>query len=156
MFIALIAAVGGTIASLINPIATIFTLDLYAKYSGRGSRAEDEEGSVTGSSAQNERHLVMIGRLTSVLVILIAAFTARPLLGGSDKAFQFVQEFSGFFTAEITVIASLVFPAAAGRDRTETQGVSDGTAGRIQHCIGCGYRHCAGLLRDLVVSGDDG
>lgn len=182
VFAALIAAVVGTIASLINSIATIFTLDLYAKYSGRGSRAEDEEGGVTGSSAENERHLVMIGRLTSVIAILIAAFTARPLLGGSDQAFQFIQEFSGFFTPGITVIfllglfwkkaseagaigaavasvglsylfkallpdlpfidrmgivflaalaiaviASLVFPAAAGRDRIATEGVGYGT-----------------------------
>jgi SSS family solute:Na+ symporter len=29
---------------------------------------------------------------------------ARPLLGKSDQAFQFIQEFTGFFTPRITVI----------------------------------------------------
>ncbi len=29
---------------------------------------------------------------------------ARPLVGKSDQAFQFIQEFSGFFTPGITVI----------------------------------------------------
>jgi len=105
VFAALIAAVVGTIASLINSIATIFTLDLYAKFTGRGSRAEDDGDAVTGrSTPENERHLVLVGRLTSIIAIVIAAITARPLLGGSDQAFQFIQEFSGFFTPGITVI----------------------------------------------------
>lgn len=189
VFAALVAAVVGTIASLINSIATIFTLDLYAKFTGRASRAENDElPGVTGdgvrSSAENERHLVFVGRLVSTIAILIAALTARPLLGGSDQAFQFIQEFSGFFTPGITVIfllglfwkksseagaigaavasvalsylfkalfpdlpfidrmgivflasltiaiaLSLAYPAAKGRDRISTEGVSYATTG---------------------------
>lgn len=107
VFAALIAAVVGTLASMINSIGTIFTLDLYAKMTGRHSRAEDNEadGVVTGpKTPESEKHLVLVGRLTAFVAITIAAFTARPLLGGSDQAFQFIQEFSGFFTPGITVI----------------------------------------------------
>lgn len=109
VFAALIAAVVGTIASMINSIGTIFTLDLYAKFTGRGSKAEDngdiEEGdSSVRSTSKNEKHLVLVGRVTAAIAIVLAAMTARPLLGGSDQAFQFIQEFSGFFTPGITVI----------------------------------------------------
>ncbi len=109
VFAALIAAVIGTIASMINSISTIFTLDLYAKFTGRRSRAEDEPDGAEQTAGDvslpdNEKHLVLVGRVTAVVAILIAIFTARPLLGESDQAFQFIQEFSGFFTPGITVI----------------------------------------------------
>lgn len=107
VFAALIAAVVGTLASMINSIGTIFTLDLYAKMTGRHSRAEDNEADGETSrqkTPESEKHLVLVGRMTAVVAISIAAFTARPLLGGSDQAFQFIQEFSGFFTPGITVI----------------------------------------------------
>lgn len=109
VFAALIAAVVGTIASMINSIATIFTLDLYAKFIGRHSRAEDEGDAAASAEdadalAGTERHLVMVGRITGFVAVAIAALVARPLLGQSDQAFQFIQEFSGFFTPGITVI----------------------------------------------------
>ncbi len=99
VFAALMAAVIASTASKINSIATIFTLDLYAKYRGQPSVAEDEAG-----TAANEKRLVLVGRIVAVVATVIALFTARPLLGGSDQAFQFIQEFSGFFTPGITVI----------------------------------------------------
>lgn len=110
VFAALIAAVVGTLASMVNSISTIFTLDLYAKFTGRRSRAEDDADDDNGvavaarSLPENERHLVLVGRITATVAILLAAVVARPLLGGSDQAFQFIQEFSGFFTPGITVI----------------------------------------------------
>ena len=51
-----------------------------------------------------ERHLVLVGRIAAVVAIIIAILMARPLLGKSDQAFQFIQEFTGFFTPGITVI----------------------------------------------------
>ena len=93
VFAALIAAIVASTASKINSIATIFTLDLYAKRKGGADRG-----------AGQEQHLVMVGRLTAAAAILIAILTARPLLGASDQAFQFIQEFTGFFTPGITVI----------------------------------------------------
>lgn len=98
VFAALIAAIIASTASKINSIATIFTLDLYAKFRGIATHAEDATG--TGS----ERHLVRVGRIAAVVAIAVAVATARPLVGASEQAFQFIQEFTGFFTPGITVI----------------------------------------------------
>ncbi len=102
VFAALIAAIIASTASKINSIATIFTLDLYAKFRGVPTRAEG--GAATSGDAANERRLVTVGRIAAAVAVLIAAITARPLLGNSDQAFQFIQEFTGFFTPGITVI----------------------------------------------------
>jgi solute:Na+ symporter, SSS family len=106
VFAALMAAVVASTASKINSVATIFTLDLYAKYKGVESRAE-EEGATEAESAERmktERHLVLVGRIAAAIATLMALFAARPLLGSLDQAFQFIQEFSGFITPGITVI----------------------------------------------------
>jgi SSS family solute:Na+ symporter len=39
-----------------------------------------------------------------VVAIIIAILAAKPLVGASEQAFQFIQEFTGFFTPGITVI----------------------------------------------------
>lgn len=100
VFAALVAAIIASTASKINSIATIFTLDLYAKFRGERTRAEDDEAESVGE----EKHLVLIGRVTAFVAIVIAIIVARPLIGSSEQAFQFIQEFSGFFTPGITVI----------------------------------------------------
>jgi SSS family solute:Na+ symporter len=100
VFAALVAAIIASTASKINSIATIFTLDLYAKFRGERTRAEDDRGESVGE----EKHLVLVGRITAVAAIIIAIIMARPLLGKSEQAFQYIQEFSGFFTPGITVI----------------------------------------------------
>ncbi|WP_296611699.1 sodium/sugar symporter [Sphingomonas sp.] len=99
VFAALIAAIIASTASKINSIATIFTLDIYAKRKGVQTRAEDDAGSI-----EHEKHLVLVGRIAAALAIVIAMATARPLLGSLDQAFQYIQEFSGFVTPGITVI----------------------------------------------------
>lgn len=99
VFAALMAAVVASTASKINSIATIFTLDLYAKRKGYVTEAEDGAGKVS-----QEKHLVLVGRITAAVATLIALLAARPLLGSLDQAFQFIQEFSGFITPGITVI----------------------------------------------------
>ena len=98
VFSALVAAIVASTASKINSIATIFTLDLYAKARRLPTRAEE------GATGGNERHLVLVGRIAAAVAIVIAIVAARPLIGQSDQAFQFIQEFSGFFTPGITVI----------------------------------------------------
>lgn len=95
VFAALMAAVVASTASKINSIATIFTLDLYANF-----RVSD----ASADPVKREKHLVLVGRITAAVATVLALITARPLLGGSDQAFQFIQEFSGFFTPGITVI----------------------------------------------------
>lgn len=100
VFAALVAAIVASTASKINSIATIFTLDVYAKFRGERTRAEDARG----ESAAEEKHLVLVGRIAAVTAIVIAIIMARPLLGSLDQAFQYIQEFSGFVTPGITVI----------------------------------------------------
>ncbi|HVI99907.1 MAG TPA: sodium/sugar symporter [Sphingomonas sp.] len=99
VFAALIAAIIASTASKINSIATIFTLDVYAKLKHVETRAEDSAG-----SEGQEKRLVLIGRIAAVVAIILAILTARPLLGSLDQAFQYIQEFSGFVTPGITVI----------------------------------------------------
>ncbi|WHU03176.1 sodium/sugar symporter [Sphingomonas sp. NIBR02145] len=99
VFAALVAAIIASTASKINSIGTIFTLDLYAKARGINTRGENGEGK-TGQ----EKHLVLVGRIVAAAAVVIAILAARPLIGQSDQAFQFIQEFSGFFTPGITVI----------------------------------------------------
>jgi solute:Na+ symporter, SSS family len=95
VFAALIAAIIASTASKINSIATIFTLDVYAKLKGQEAKAGD---------LGREKHLVLVGRVAAIVAIIIAILTAKPLVGASEQAFQFIQEFTGFFTPGITVI----------------------------------------------------
>lgn len=103
VFAALVAAIIASTASKINSIATIFTLDLYAKAKGVQNRAQDASGNADLTTA-HEKQLVLVGRIAAVAATLLAIFTARPLLGSLDQAFQYIQEFSGFVTPGITVI----------------------------------------------------
>ncbi len=95
VFAALIAAIVASTASKINSIATIFTLDVYAKFRGQEAKADD---------VGREKHLVLVGRIAAVVAIIVAIVAAKPLVGSSEQAFQFIQEFTGFFTPGITVI----------------------------------------------------
>ncbi len=88
VFVALIAAIIASMGSKINSIATIFTIDVFK----------------TMYKGTSERMLVIVGRLTAITALIIAMITAKPLLGSFDQAFQYIQDFSGFFTPGITVI----------------------------------------------------
>ncbi len=91
VFAALIAAIIASTASKINSVSTIFTLDLYNK---RGKQ-------------HDEVHLVKVGRIAATVSIVLAIVTAKPLLGSFDQAFQYIQEYTGFFTPGIVVIFML-------------------------------------------------
>ena len=88
VFAALVAAIVASLASKINSVATIFTLDFYAK-----SRPQADQA-----------RLVRVGRIAAASSVLLAILTARPLLGSFDQAFQYIQEYTGFFTPGIVVI----------------------------------------------------
>jgi SSS family solute:Na+ symporter len=94
-FAALIAAIVSSLGSMSNSISTIFTMDIYKSVLSRGDASE--------------RKLVMIGRITSFVSLLIAVIIAEPLLGKMDQAFQYIQEFTGFFTPGIVAIFLLGF-----------------------------------------------
>ena len=89
VFAALLAAIVSSLASMTNSIATIFTLDIYPSFS-------------TGSDISSNR--VKVGRMVTILAMLMAMVCAKPLLGNFDQAFQYIQEFTGFFTPGIVVI----------------------------------------------------
>ena len=89
VFAALVAAIVASLASKINSIATIFTLDFYAKGKSEG---------------RDQTHLVRVGRIAAAAAVALAILTARPLLGSFDQAFQYIQEYTGFFTPGIVVI----------------------------------------------------
>jgi len=57
----------------------------------------------------DQKKLVMIGRMVAFSAMVIAMIVARPLLGNFDQAFQYIQEFTGFFTPGIVAIFLLGF-----------------------------------------------
>ncbi|MEL0038058.1 MAG: sodium/sugar symporter, partial [Halieaceae bacterium] len=89
VFAALLAAIVSSLASMCNSISTIFTVDIAPSVM---------------SKASLEGRRVIIGRTVSVVAMIIAMITAKPLLGDFDQAFQYIQEFTGFFTPGIVVI----------------------------------------------------
>jgi len=89
IFAALVAAIVSSLGSMMNSISTIFTLDVYRPLH---------------KGEESERQLVTIGRIASLSAIAIAILVAQPLLGKSPQAFQYIQEFTGFFTPGICAI----------------------------------------------------
>lgn len=94
VFAALIAAIVSSLASMTNSISTIFTMDMYRHFRPRET---------------SEAHLVRVGRTVALTAMLTAMLVARPLLGNFDQAFQYIQEFTGFFTPGIVAIFLLGF-----------------------------------------------
>ena len=91
VFAALVAAIVASLASKINSIATIFTLDFYAKMKPQA----------------DQQKLVRVGRITAAVAVLAGILAAKPLLGSFDQAFQYIQDYTGFFTPGIVVIFML-------------------------------------------------
>lgn len=81
-FAALTAAIVSSLASMMNSISTIFTMDIYREFFRK------EAG---------QRELVHTGRWVAFLSLLIAMLIA-PMLSGLDQAFQYIQEFTGFIS----------------------------------------------------------
>ena len=88
VFAALVAAIVSSLGSMMNSIATIFTMDIYSSY--RANKAD--------------YHYVAVGRWVSFGSLVLAMVCAKPLLGQFDQAFQYIQEFTGFFTPGIVVL----------------------------------------------------
>lgn len=79
-FAALTAAIVSSLASMMNSVSTIFTMDIYRSYFRK------EAG---------QKELVLTGRWASFGSLLVAVSIA-PMLSGLDQAFQYIQEFTGF------------------------------------------------------------
>lgn len=93
-FAALTAAVVASLAGKANSIATIFTLDIYKK--------------VINKTAHEDKQVV-VGRYAVILAMLIAIIIS-PMLGIDKKGgFQFIQEYTGFFSPGIFAMFILGF-----------------------------------------------
>ena len=88
-FAALVAAIVSSLASMINSTATIFTMDIYKRLI---------------APAASEKRLVNVGRTVAFCALFIAMAAAKPLLGGLDQAFQYIQEYSGYVYPGVTVV----------------------------------------------------
>ncbi len=87
-FAALTAAIVASLAGKSNSISTIFSLDIYKKYF-------DKEAS--------EKKVVRVGRWAVIISMLIAAIIT-PALKSLDQAYQFIQEYAGFFSPGVLAI----------------------------------------------------
>ncbi|TZF85802.1 sodium/solute symporter (plasmid) [Pedobacter sp. BS3] len=93
-FAALTAAVVASLAGKANSIATIFTLDIYKKVINPGS---------------NEKNLVVVGKATVIIAMIIGVIIA-PHLGIDKKGgFQYIQEYTGFVSPGIFAMFILGF-----------------------------------------------
>ncbi|MBX9851479.1 MAG: sodium/solute symporter [Cytophagaceae bacterium] len=88
VFAALVAAIVGSLSSKTNSIATIFTMDIFKPFFGKN---------------MSEGKLVLVGRICTVASLIIAIFLA-PFIKIFQGGFQFIQEFTGFFSPGIFVI----------------------------------------------------
>lgn len=93
VFAALIAAVVSSLASMMNSISTIFTLDIYKSL-------------VTEKA---ESHYVRVGRVSAFVAVGIALVLAKPFIGGFESGFQAVQEYSGFVAPGVVAVFLLGF-----------------------------------------------
>jgi SSS family solute:Na+ symporter len=88
-FAALVAAIVSSLASMINSTSTIFTMDIYKAHFNPGA---------------TEKQLVLVGRIVAFTALVIAVIAARPLLGGLDQAFQYIQEYTGYIYPGVVVV----------------------------------------------------
>lgn len=88
-FAALVAAIVSSLASMLNSTSTIFTVDIYKTVINKNA---------------SEKQLVRVGRIIALLSLVIATIAAKPLLGGLDQAFQYIQEYSGYIYPGVCVV----------------------------------------------------
>jgi SSS family solute:Na+ symporter len=105
MFAAIAGAVISSLASMLNSASTIFTMDLY------------DEHLVSEAS---DSHLVVVGRIMTVVFVIIGSILAPYLADPRFKGvFNFIQEFQGYISPGILAAFLIGFvvkraPAAAG------------------------------------------
>ncbi|MCB9258497.1 MAG: hypothetical protein H6612_04010 [Ignavibacteriales bacterium] len=88
---ALTAAIISSLASMMNSISTIFTMDIYKPYFNKNS---------------SEQNLVKIGR-TAAFVSIIIALAIAPILKTLPQVFQYIQEYTGLVSPGILAVALL-------------------------------------------------
>jgi solute:Na+ symporter, SSS family len=87
-FAALTAAIVASLAGKANSISTIFSLDIYKKYFNKDA---------------SDRKVVIIGRWAVIISMTIAALVT-PSLKSLKEAYQFIQDYVGFFSPGVLAI----------------------------------------------------
>jgi SSS family solute:Na+ symporter len=88
VFAALIAAIVSSLAAIINSASTIFSIDIYK---------------VHFKPQISEEDLVKTGRISSIIIVALAASIAS-FLTGIQQVFQFIQEYTGIVSPGITAL----------------------------------------------------
>ena len=85
---ALAAAIVSSLASMLNSVATIFTMDIYIPYFNKNA---------------TDRTTVNVGRITAG-VALVAAILLAPQLRTVPQVFQYIQEYTGLVSPGILAV----------------------------------------------------
>jgi SSS family solute:Na+ symporter len=85
---ALAAAIVSSLASMLNSIATIFTMDIYRPYFNKNA---------------SDKQTVNTGRITAAVALLIAIIMA-PQLANVPQVFQYIQEYTGLVSPGILAV----------------------------------------------------
>ena len=85
---ALVAAIVTSLASMLNSISTIFTMDIYKPYI---------------NSKATSKQYVNVGRITAVVALFIAILIT-PLMSRMDQMFQYIQEYTGLVSPGILAV----------------------------------------------------
>jgi len=85
---ALAAAIVSSLASMLNSIATIFTMDIYRPYFNKNA---------------TDKQTVNTGRITAAVALLIAIIMA-PQLANVPQVFQYIQEYTGLVSPGILAV----------------------------------------------------
>lgn len=91
-FAALVAAIVSSLASMINSTSTIFTIDIYRPLINKQA---------------SDKQLVYVGRMVALVALVISTLAAKPLLGGLDQVFQYIQEYTGLIYPGVAVVFSM-------------------------------------------------
>ena len=85
---ALTAAIVSSVASMLNSIATIFTMDIYSDYINKEA---------------TEKQKVKVGRIAAFVALVIGAILA-PAMAGFGQIFQVIQEYTGLVSPGILAV----------------------------------------------------
>jgi SSS family solute:Na+ symporter len=85
---ALAAAIVSSLASMMNSISTIFTMDIYKEYFNKKA---------------NDKQTITVGRLAAAIALIIAIVLA-PLLGSARGVFNIIQEYTGLVSPGILAV----------------------------------------------------
>ncbi len=85
---ALTAAIVSSVASMLNSIATIFTMDIYDDYINKEA---------------TEKQKVRMGRIAAIVALIIGVILA-PMMAGFGQIFQVIQEYTGLVSPGILAV----------------------------------------------------